>query len=102
MYWFVSRLTKNKNIGTLAAIIYILMPYHLNDMYIRNALGEFLSYIFIPLVFLGLYKTFQKEKGTWILCVGAVRINFDTYFNDFSYSNNGIYLCMRECEKIKR
>ena len=78
MYWFVNKLTKSKEVGALAAILYMLMPYHLNDMYIRNALGEFLSYIFIPLVFLGLYKICQKEKGIWILCVGAVRFDFDT------------------------
>lgn len=75
MYSFVSKLTKNKLTGTLTAVLYILMPYHLNDMYIRNALGEFLSYIFIPLVFLGIYKIFQKEKGDWVLCLGAVRVN---------------------------
>ena len=94
MYWFVNKLTKSKEVGALAAILYMLMPYHLNDMYIRNALGEFLSYIFIPLVFLGLYKIFQKEKGIWILYVGAVRVDFDTYFNDFVNSDYGWYLCM--------
>lgn len=78
MYCFVNQLTKSKEIGTLAAILYMLMPYHLNDMYIRNALGEFLSYIFIPLVFLGMYKLFSKEKGEWILTVGATRINIYT------------------------
>lgn len=72
MYTFVSKLTNNKTTGTLSAILYITMPYHLTDMYIRNAIGEFLSYIFIPLVFLGLYKLFQKEKGDWILCIGAI------------------------------
>lgn len=94
MYWFVNKLTKSKEVGALAAILYMLMPYHLNDMYIRNALGEFLSYIFIPLVFLGLYKIFQKEKGIWILCVGAVRFDSDTYFNDSINSYYGWYLCM--------
>ena len=94
MYWFVNKLTKSKEVGALAAILYMLMPYHLNDMYIRNALGEFLSYIFIPLVFLGLYKMFQKEKGIWILCVGTVRFDFDTYFNDSINSYYGWYLCM--------
>ena len=94
MYWFVNKLTKSKEVGALAAILYMLMPYHLNDMYIRNALGEFLSYIFIPLVFLGLYKMFQKEKGIWILCVGAVRFDFDTYFNDSINCYYGWYLCM--------
>ena len=94
MYCFVSRLTKSKEAGTLAAILYMLMPYHLNDMYIRNALGEFLSYIFIPLVFLGLYKLFRKEKGIWILCIGAVRFDFDTYFNDSTNCYYVWYLCM--------
>ncbi len=75
MYSLVSKLTKNKLTGTLTAVLYILMPYHLNDMYIRNALGEFFSYIFIPLVFLGIYKIFQKEKGDRVLCLGAVRVN---------------------------
>ena len=88
--------------GALAAILYMLMPYHLNDMYIRNALGEFLSYIFIPLVFLGLYKIFQKEKGIWILCVGTVRFDFDTYFNDNINCHYGWYLCMCKHSKIKR
>lgn len=75
MYKFVSNLTKNKIIGTIAGILYMTMPYHLNDMYIRNALGEFLSYIFIPLVFSGMYKLFNKEKGEWSLCIGAIRTN---------------------------
>lgn len=78
MYKFVSNLTKNKITGTIAGILYMTMPYHLNDMYIRNALGEFLSYIFIPLVFLGMYKLFNKEKGEWTLTLGAVRINIYT------------------------
>lgn len=102
MYSFVNKLTKSKEVGALAAILYMLMPYHLNDMYIRNALGEFLSYIFIPLVFLGVYKIFQKEKGSWILCVGTVRFDFDTYFNDSIDSNYGWYLYMCKYSQIKR
>ncbi len=75
MYKFVSKLTENKITGTIAGILYMTMPYHLNDMYIRNALGEFLSYIFIPLVFLGMYKLFNKEKGEWVISIGAIRTN---------------------------
>lgn len=78
MYIFANKLTKSKPTGVLIAVLYMLMPYHLNDMYIRNALGEFLSYIFIPLVFLGLYNLFRKEKGDLALCIGAVRINNHT------------------------
>ena len=102
MYCFVNKLTKSKQVGTLAAILYILMPYHLNDMYIRNALGEFLSYIFIPLVFFGMYKIFQKEKGVKILCIGAIRINLNTYSNDSFNSDDGWNLSMYKYCKIKR
>lgn len=73
MYKFMSKFSKNKYIGTFAAILYITMPYHLNDMYIINAFGEFLSYIFIPIVFLGLYNLINKEKGDFWLCIGASR-----------------------------
>lgn len=72
MYLFMKKFTKNKYIGILSATLYITMPYHLNDMYIRNAFGEFLSYIFIPLVFLGLYNLLNNEKGDFWLCIGAV------------------------------
>lgn len=72
MYFFVSKLSKNKYISTLSAILYMTMPYHLTDVYIRNAFGETLSFIFIPLVFLGLYNLFNKEKYDWLLCVGSV------------------------------
>jgi hypothetical protein len=72
MYFFVRKITDDKNVGILGAILYMSMPYHLNDMYIRNALGEFLSYVFIPLVFLGLYNLFNKEKKYWILIIGSL------------------------------
>lgn len=102
MYWFATKLIKNKILATLIAVLYMTMPYHLTDMYIRNAIGEFLSYIFIPLVFLGLYNLFQKEKGDWFLCIGTVRIVSYTYFNDISYSNDSRNICMCEYIKIKR
>lgn len=78
MYKFISKLTDSKITATIASILYMTMPYHLNDMYIRNALGEFLSYIFISLVFLGMYKLFNKEKGEWTISVGAIRTNYYT------------------------
>lgn len=78
MYFFLKKLTFDKNIGTLGAMLYVTMPYHLTDLYVRNALGEFLSYIFLPLVFLGLYNLFNKEKKDWLLVIGSVRINNNT------------------------
>ena len=52
MYFFTKKVTKNDIVSTLAAIIYIFAPYRLTDMYIRNALAELTSFIFLPMVFM--------------------------------------------------
>ena len=62
MYIFAKKITKNKYIAIVASIMYIASPYRLTDMYIRNALAELTSFIFIPLIFLGLYNLFDKSK----------------------------------------
>ena len=72
MYKLMNQMTANRNIALLAAGIYILAPYHLTDLYVRNALGEFASFVFIPLVFLGLYNLFNNEDKNYYLTIGAV------------------------------
>lgn len=52
MYCFTKKVTKNDIVSTLAAILYIFAPYRLTDMYVRNALAESTSFIFLPMVFL--------------------------------------------------
>ena len=72
MYKFVKTLTKINDIGLLAGILYMIFPYHLTDLYIRNALGEYMSFIFIPLVFLGIYNILCEEKeNPYYLVIGA-------------------------------
>lgn len=74
MYLFVKKVTKNNNIAIISAIIYIFAPYRLTDMYIRNAIAELTSFVFLPLVFLGLYNIFNEEniKKSYILSIGAI------------------------------
>lgn len=73
MYCLTKKITDDKNVGLLSGILYMTMPYHLTDMYIRGSIGEFLSFIFIPIVFLGLYNLLNQEKKDWLLVIGAVR-----------------------------
>ena len=51
MYFFVNQITKNKKIAVIASLVYIFAPYRFTDMYMRNALSELTSFIFIPLIF---------------------------------------------------
>lgn len=71
MYKLTLRITKNKKLATLASIIYILAPYRITDMYIRTALSELASFIFIPIVFEGLYIIVNEEKKSYKLALGA-------------------------------
>ena len=73
MYHFVYDVTKNKMTSLLAAIIYITAPYRLTDIYIRMAIGEIVSFVFVPLVFHGLYSILEEDcKKHWYLVIGAV------------------------------
>ncbi|RJQ25324.1 hypothetical protein C4577_05985 [Candidatus Parcubacteria bacterium] len=50
--------------GLISAIIYLYFPYHAINIYVRGDLDEIFAYAFLPLVFLGIFKTFLifKEK----------------------------------------
>ena len=74
MYKLMISITKNSNTSLLAASIYLTFPYHLTDWYLRNAIGEFISFVFIPLVFLGLYNLFNTEENHYYLSFGAIGI----------------------------
>ena len=69
MYFFVKDVTKNKKTALLAGIIYIFIPYRITDMYIRNALAELTSFVFIPMIFQGLYGLFNQKKNREILLI---------------------------------
>ncbi len=52
MYFFTKEVTKNKKVALLAGIFYLFAPYRFTDMYIRNALSELTSFVFLPMVFM--------------------------------------------------
>jgi len=73
MYHFTAKVTKNKMNGLIAGILYITAPYHITDIYTRFALGEFAAFMFIPLVFLGLYNLFEEDgKKHYLISIGAI------------------------------
>ena len=68
MYIFVSKVFKNKNAAILSSIFYMFFPYHILDIFFREAMSESFIFIFIPLIFLGLYYLFNNEKRKFLLC----------------------------------
>ena len=83
MYFFVKKILQKKDIdddkkhyiSLLAASFYICAPYRISDMYIRVAIAEVASFIFIPIIWNGIYSIFNYKEITgrkYILCFGIV------------------------------
>ena len=73
MYEFLKEISNKKEIALFSAIIYIFIPYRLETIYTRFAIGEFSAYIFIPLVFLGLHNLLYGDKNKhYYISIGAI------------------------------
>lgn len=103
MYFFTKEVTKNKKIAVIAGIFYIFAPYRFTDMYIRNALAELTTFVFLPMVFhrtIWNFKTKTKKR---------IHINNRKYrfiFNTHSYydvcCNNMFNISANTNKKIKK
>ena len=69
MYLFCSKLFKSKEKGLLTSLFYISSSYFCTDFYSRDALNESFIFIFMPLIFLGIYYLFcEKNKKLFYIC----------------------------------
>lgn len=65
-YFSIRTIFKDNNIAFLFSVFYTTSTYRLLDQFLRGALGETLAFIFLPLVFLGLFQVFFEDKNKWI------------------------------------
>jgi uncharacterized membrane protein len=54
----------------IASVLYIYAPYHSVDVYVRGALPEFFSFVFVPAVFWGLGRLNKKQNFGNIILLG--------------------------------
>ncbi len=70
-YALMVRVTGRRDAALLAAVLYMTAPYRLVDLYIRNAYAESFAFVFLPIVFLGVYEIFHGQaRRWWILALG--------------------------------
>jgi len=60
--YFLAREFWGQTGGVIAGLFYVYAPYHAVDIYVRGTVGELWAMAFLPLVFFGLWRIFQKEK----------------------------------------
>lgn len=70
-YFCGKKMTENRYIGILFAVILTLSSYHLDDIIVRAAAGEYTAFIFVPIVVYGVYNLCYEEMNKpWILGLG--------------------------------
>lgn len=57
----------DKKISLFGSVLYSASLYRITDIYVRQAVGEYSALMFFPLVIVGFYKIFHKQKYGWIL-----------------------------------
>lgn len=72
MYKLVYKISKSHTSAVISAILYITAPYHLTDLYTRIAIAELASFMFLPIVFIGMYDLFNENKKTYYIAIGAI------------------------------
>lgn len=71
MYFCVKKIFKNTNIAFFSTVIYIFAQYKITDLYFRSAVAEYISFIFIPIIILGVYELLYRDyKKYYILAIG--------------------------------
>lgn len=66
-YCLCTKIFKNKKIATLLSLFYMTEPYHLAQIFIRDAFSEMFIPIAIPLIILGLLYLVEKNYKLFFL-----------------------------------
>lgn len=73
MFYCMKKITKSNKLSALSSLIYTMCAYRICDVMVRAAVGEIISFIFIPIVILGLYELiFGDYKKFYIFSIGFV------------------------------
>ncbi len=84
MYISMKRMFKSFYIAATSSLIYTFSFYRIQDLFERSALGESLSFTFLPIAFLGFYEIIKGNYKRWyILSIGMTLIIFSHVLSVF-------------------
>lgn len=55
-----------KSLSFVGALLYIYTPYRAVDLYVRGAIGEIVSFVFLPLILLSIVKLKNEKDFKWV------------------------------------
>jgi len=79
MFKLIEKVTGNKDMALITAALYISSTYFLSNIYCRMAVGEIISYMFLPILLYGLYDIFyDKGNENYYLTIRSSRNSTNT------------------------
>lgn len=60
--------------GLIAGAFYLFAPYHAVQIYVRGAVGEFWTLVFLPVLALGLWLVSSRSRPTMGVIIGALAL----------------------------
>ena len=101
MYITIKSITGNKKSAIVSSIMYGCASYKQIDMYTRAALGETLSFIFIPLIILGIYEIIYRDKNKfYILVIGMSGLILCHLISTYLICIVLVILCLLNIKKL--
>ena len=67
MFLLTLKIHRKYKIATICSIIYMTMPYHLSEIFVRDAFSEMFIPAFIPFIILGLLYLVENEYKKFLL-----------------------------------
>lgn len=75
-YMAVNRIYKSSYAAAISAVLYTFALYRLLDVFHRGALGEAISFTFVPLAILGIYEIIKGDYKKWYILTIAFSLLF--------------------------
>lgn len=101
IYITIKNISKNEHASILGSIIYAFASYRLVDIYERAALGEAMSFIFIPIIIYGIYEIiYNDKKKFYILTIGMTCLILTHVLSTYIIGIVLLILCLINIKKL--
>lgn len=69
LYWLGVNLAGRRLAALAAALLYVSLPYRFVDVFVRGAMAESWTFVWLPIVLLGLWRAARQPTWPWYLPV---------------------------------
>lgn len=100
-YKTVNTIYRNAFAASISAILYTFAVYRLLDIYHRAAIGEAISFTFVPIVILGLYHIIRGDYRKWyIIAIGFSLMLFTHLISSVLMFITVLILIVIHCKRL--